>query len=383
MSVKDIVKKHEEWRNRCLNLIASENVMSDEVRTLLTSDLGHRYSLRHYIDDNFYRGTKYIEELLNYGEALACKLFHVKYSDLKPISGHIAGLSTLMFLTNYGDSILTLDIESGGYPGYTKGYLPNRLGLNVDYIKCNNGELDLDGIDVNKYKAVIIAPSLVTFPPRIEKLSKLCKDNGIPFVYDVSHILGLIAGNAIKVPDDIDIMLGSTHKSFPGPQGGIILMNRYEDLSDFITLRTVDNPHYNRIAALILAMEEMSEFGKAYAEQIVKNSKTLARSLDEKGIEVLGRELDYTETHQILLKQFDNAKEFIYKLEEANIIIDNGLRLGTSEVTRRGMKENEMKHIAELIYKVYDDADISTVRKEIEGLASTFNAIHFTFTVSS
>lgn len=378
MRVKDIVKKHEEWRSRCINLIASENVMSDEVRSLLTSDLGHRYSLRNYIDGNFYRGTRYIEELMNYGEDIACKLFDVKYSDLKSLSGHIAGLSVLMFLTRHGDSILVLDIESGGYPGYTKGYITSELGLNVDYIRCNDGELEFEDIDIRRYKAVVIAPSLVTFVPRIEELSKICKENDIPFIYDASHILGLIAGKVITITG-IDFLLGSTHKSFPGPQGGIILTNRYKDISDFITLRTVDNPHYNRIAALIHAMEEMLEFGKEYAEQIVRNSKTLAKALDDNGIEVLGRELGYTETHQILLKPFKDAKEFTAKLEEANIIIDNGLRLGTAEITRRGMKENEMKYIAELIYKVYDNTDVSSIRKEIEGLASRFNAIHFTF----
>ncbi len=126
-------------------------------------------------------------------------------------------------------------------------------------------------------------------------------------------------------------------------------------------------------------MEEMLEFGKDYAKQIVENAKALAKALDEKGIVVMHKERGYTETHQILLKEFRDYKEFTRRLEEANIIVDNGFRLGTAEVTRRGMKEGEMRYIAELIYKVYDNANTDVIRKEIEGLASTFNAIHFTF----
>ena len=370
MTVKDIVKRHESWRSRCINLIASENIVSNGVKELLASDLGHRY-----YEHNFYHGGKYIEELLKYGEDLASKLFRAEHADLKPISGHIAGLSALLFLTKEGDSIAVLDRESGGYPGYTEGYLPDELGLRVEYI---------DDVSIDKQKAVIVAPSIVIFPPRIEELARACRDNKIPFVYDASHILGLIAGNAIKNPlEDVDIMLGSTHKSFPGPQGGIILTNeQYAKISDFMLWRSIDNAHFNRIAGLIYAMEEMLEFGREYAKQIIVNAKTLAKALDEKGIAVVGREKGYTETHQVLLEHFNDYEEFAMRLEEANIIVDNGFRLGTSEVTRRGMREDEMRYIAELIYKVYDNGNIDMIRKEIEGLASAFNAIHFTFTDS-
>lgn len=394
--VTSMVLRHEGWRSRCINLIASENVTSQAVRTILASDLGHRYSLQDSIaKGNFYMGTRYIDEILEYGSRVAKKLFDAEYADLRPTSGHACAIAALMSLTQKDDSIMSLSLENGGYPGYMQDYLPDRLNLCVHEIPFDfdrlqvNIEECVERIYIVKPKVVVIAPSMITFATPLYKIARACKTVGSKLVYDGSHVLGLIAGRVFpnSLQEGVDMLLGSTHKSFPGPQGGIILSNdKHSTISKYIPLRVVDNPHFNRIAALVLAMEEMLSFGKQYAKQTVSNARELAKALDDNGVEVLGKKHGYTKTHQVLLKPFDGAKDFIKRLEKANIIVDTALRLGTCEVTRKGMKEQEMRHIAELVAQIYNVRDmkyfktrILKVRKEVEELALRYSRIVFTF----
>lgn len=395
-SILDKVLRHEGWRSRCVNLVASENVTSNAVRTVLASDLGHRYSLKGSITkNNFYMGTKYIEEIVNYGTKLANRLFSSEHSDLRPISGHVSTMAVLMSLTNERDSIMSLSLDDGGYPGYMQEFLPSRLNLHVHKIPLDHDRMRIDSekcalqIHQLKPKLVIIAPSIILFPSRLHKISKACNDVGSKLVYDGSHVLGLIAGKAFSNPlkEGADILLGSTHKSFPGPQGGVILTDKENSLiSQYLPLRVIDNPHFNRIAAFVVAMEEMQKFGREYAKQIVINAKALARALDKNGVEVLGKKHGYTETHQVLLKRFTDDYKFVKALERSNIIIDTMLRLGTAEVTRLGMKTDEMCHIAELVATIYNSLKtksfkirIEKVKREIEDLTKRYNKVTYTF----
>ncbi|MFN4336347.1 MAG: hypothetical protein ACK4FV_02050 [Candidatus Nitrosocaldus sp.] len=407
-SIIDLVLKHEGYRSRCINLIASENITSHAVRVLLASDLMHRYSLRISTDDNFYRGTRYIERVVEYANTLAKELFNARYADTRAISGHICSLAVLMGLSKSNDSIMALSSDAGGYPGYMSEYMPSRLMLNMHSIPYDHANMCID-VDASiaeiqelRPRLVIIAPSTITFHTPLHGIAEACKDVGSMLIYDASHVLGLIAGNAFPNPlhEGASILIGSTHKSFPGPQGGLILADRDDGygLGEYMPLRVIDNPHFNRVAALALALEEMKEYGKDYAIQVVKNAKALARALDDNGVEVRKRAIDgqHTETHQVLLEHRYKAR-LIKMLEDANIIVDNMLRLGTCEVTRRGMKEGEMRHIAEMISRIYhaaDDDDNNTsdedlmevtnkIRKEAEELALRFNSIDYSPSVFS
>ncbi|MFQ5970220.1 MAG: hypothetical protein ACE5J2_06995 [Nitrososphaerales archaeon] len=389
------VLMHEGWRSRCINLIASENVTSPTVRTILASDLGHRYSLQDsIIEGNFYMGTKYIEEIVECGNRIAKKLFNSYHADLKLTSGHACAIAALMHLTQRRDSIMSLSLDDGGYPGYMQDYLPSRLNLHVHKIPFDDDRMQID-LDVCieriyevKPRLVVIAPSMITFATPLRRIVQACRNVNSKLVYDGSHILGLVAGKVFPNPlqEGTNVLLGSTHKSFPGPQGGIILTDKeHSTITKYLQLRVVDNPHFNRLAALIATMEEMLQFGKEYARQVVVNAKTLAKVLDDNGIEVLGKKYGYTETHQVLLKRFNAANNFIKDLEHAHIIVDTALRLGTCEVTRRGMKESDMRYIAELIAQVYNarksksfKTRILKVRREVQELASEHNKIVFT-----
>jgi glycine hydroxymethyltransferase len=200
----------------------------------------------------------------------------------------------------------------------------------------------------------------------------------------------LIAGRQFQNPfkEGAEIMLGSTHKTFFGPQGGIILVKKDADLAEQInlTLRPnpvlVDNYHHHRVAALAIALAELHAFGKEYAEQVVANAQTLAQALIEEEIAVVGAEWGYTKSHQVLLQteDFDHGMKVCAQLEASDIIADVGVRLGSQEVTRRGMKTEQMPTIAKLIAKRLQGIAPKLIKKEVHSLTRKFQAINYCFT---
>jgi glycine hydroxymethyltransferase len=187
-------------------------------------------------------------------------------------------------------------------------------------------------------------------------------------LYDASHVLGLIAGGKFQpdpLYDGVDIMYGSTHKTFFGPQGGIIVTNDeeiYGKITQNITWRTMDNAHWNRIAALAQALCEMEKFGADYARQTVDNAKALGKALLEHGFPIKFGELGYTQSHQLAIDSHRvysrynlEINEMAKILEKSNIIVDAVGRLGTNELTRLGMKQGEMERIAELVVAAVRD----------------------------
>ncbi|MCK4482076.1 serine hydroxymethyltransferase, partial [Candidatus Bathyarchaeota archaeon] len=228
--------------------------------------------------------------------------------------------------------------------------------------------------------------SLITFPHPVKELAQVAQENGACIGFDGSHVLGLIAGERFQDPlrEGATVLFGSTHKTLFGPQGGIILADKEhgELLKSKIYPAFVDNAHWNRIAALTLALAEMKKFGRAYAEQITRNSKTLAKALHDYGFPVTCQHLGFTKSHQILLDYggYKQGRVIAEKLQHANIIIDCGVRIGTCEVTRRGMKEREMLRIAELIKKTAcDEENPENIKKEVAQLCADFQKVGYCF----
>ena len=384
--IEDLVKMHEEWRSKCINLIPSENVMSPRAREVLRSDLGHRYTS----PDRFYTGTKYIDQILEEGEKLAKEVFGCKFADLRPLSGHVADLSLLMAFR--GKSIACISESDGGYPGFSQDNAPRVLGIRVHHLPYVQEEanIDLEGsiklIEEKKPELVILGASFIPVPYPVAEVSEAAQGVGALLAYDASHVLGLIAGKRFQQPlaEGADIMLGSTHKTFPGPQGGIILGNSFEEIREELLFKTIDNAHFHRIAALAVTLEEMKEFGEAYADQVVKNSKKLAKLLGEEGIPLKCKNKGFTESHQILVDtqkfQADYGKpwvEVVNHLEAANVILDRAGRIGTSEATRIGMKEKEMEKICELVLRGVKGEEAERIKKDAIELRSGFTEVHY------
>jgi len=376
LGVQELVEAHDRWRlKECLNLIPSENVTSLVVRSILASDLGHRYSLRPEEapdfptpGDNFYCGTRYADEIERLGEELAKRLFGCKHAFLQPLSGHVAAFIMLASLTSRGDTVMCISERDGGYPGYEPVGLPSYLGLKVAYLPFDRAECDLayeaceEAVRRARPRLVILGASTILFPYDLRRVREFCDEVGAFLGYDGSHVLGLIAGRQFQ-PDPfkagVDMLVGSTHKTFFGPQGGLVLTDDdelAERVRHHLKLKTLDNPHLNRVAALARALEEMSEHGEAYARQVVANARALAKALDELGLPVLYGHKGYTTSHQVLLDTAQLERELgrpywrlASLLEEANIIVDRAGRLGTQELTRWGMGEDAMREVAELL----------------------------------
>ena len=353
-----IVRLHQEWRTRdCLNLIPSENHGSPQMRAMFLADLGNRYNA----PDRFYRGTKYSDELLSMTEDLARKAFGARYADVRPLSGHTADMAVLLALTQPGDKILSVHPDNGGYPGITHLGLGSLLRLENLYFHYDERTVNIEPreslslIRAKQPRVVFFGASFLPFPHPAKQLSAAADGE---CVYDASHVLGLIAGGEFQDPlrEGCSLMIGSTHKSLPGPQGGIILSNNEEAFAKVagkIHPGIVDNIHLDRVAALAVALIEMIQFGRPYAQAVVRNSQALAKALASQGVALRGSTVGYTKSHQVLLDYNPARLELIAaRLEQANIIGDNGGRLGTSELTRMGYGPSDMEKVAELVAMV-------------------------------
>ena len=388
-ALSPLVANHQRWRGReCLNLIPSENITSKHVRRLLGSDFGHRYTAR----DEFYRGTKYTSRIEELGKELASSLFNAPYSDVRPLSGHIANLALLFAFTQPGDTILSVSPEDGGYPGISERGATRRLGLKNLYfpLRAEGSRIDVNKtitvIRKQKPKLVILGASMILFRHPVDELQRVAHDGGALVAYDGSHVLGLIAGRQFQDPlrEGADVLLGSTHKSFFGPQGGILLAKSEfgNALDEALDPSVVDNAHWNRIAALCQALREMKRFGVEYAIQVKKNAKALGKALVEEKIPVRCENEGITESHQVALAygKYMEGGEIAKSLEKHNIITDIGIRLGTCEITRWGMREGEMEQIAELISaSIRGSRSITVIKHEVKRLRSEFSEIQFCF----
>ena len=393
--IESFISNHENWRNSCLNLVASENVISDFVKQGFTNDFGHRYFFKNTFSTESgisyeYHGTKFIQQLYEYTTNLANEIFGSDYVNIDMHSGHLCNLNIILSYCKQGDTIMCSDTEFGGYPGLADGKLPSYLGIKSVFIPQNSigGEIDLEALEesikVSMPKIVMLSSSITLFPFPVKEVSDICKKYNIPFCYDGSHPLGLIAAGEFQRPfeEGADLIIGSTHKSFPGPQGGIILgkggtFKNIEESTDFVT---VDNLHLHRIAALSYSLYESKHFGKDYAQQIIKNTKALAAALNDEGFEIKFKDRGYSESHQLFMDTSQlNYAELSNKFKESNIITDASGRIGTSEITRFGLKEDDMKTVANFIFRIANNENISKVQKEVIEFKRNFSKIKYTF----
>jgi len=387
--ILSLVEKHESWRGKqCLNLIPSENVMSPAVRELLSSELGHRYTAR----DRFYMGTRFIDEIEQYGEKIAKEVFKAETADLRPLSGHIADWIFLANFTKHGDTVMCISPDNGGYPGMWKEGLAGLLDLKTVPFPFSRHDRNIivekakETIRHVKPEIVIFGASLITFPHPVKDVAEVAQENGAIVGFDGSHILGLIAGGQFQDPlrEGACALFGSTHKSFFGPQGGIILADKEhgEILREKIYPAFVDNAHWNRIAALTLALAEIKKFGDAYARLVIINAQTLAKALHDYGFPVACQHLGFTKSHQTIIDygDYEKGRATAEKLQLANIIVDCVIRIGTCEVTRLGMKEQEMQKIAELIKRtVVDKEKPEKIKKDVSKLCTEFQKTQYCF----
>ena len=404
--VLNLVVEHNIWRKRkCINLIASENVMSPLAMLFYMNDMMHRYAEGKPFK-RFYQGLKFVDEVEVATMKIIGDLLETEYVDLRPISGTTANASAFRTFTKPGDKAVVVPVQAGAHVSHTRYGTLGALGIEQIEMPFDLDEwnIDVDGarkvIENVKPKIVILGGSLYIFPHPTKEIAEIAHSVGAKLIYDAAHVLGLIMGKVWSNPlkDGADVLTSSTHKTFPGPQGGLIAASTKDDIKAIgkvVFPMFVSNHHLHRLAATAVTGVEMKLYGEEYARQIIRNAKALAEALVENGFKVVAENKGYTMSHQVVVdvKELGGGAKAAKLLEEANIILNknmlpwdrpediknpSGLRIGVQEVTRWGMKEDDMKVIAEFMKKVIiDGKDPKEIGKEVIEFRKNYLEIHY------
>jgi len=403
--VEEVVREQNDWRGACLNLIASEQSMSRRARALLGSDFCHRYAEGHP-GERYYQGTDKIDLIESDVKRYMKTLFGCLHTEVRPISGTNANEAVFSRYIEPGDIVMVNSTPAGGHISHQRAGGVGKFTRNVLFFPTTQDGYHIDVEAARKLivtvrpKLVIFGKSLFLFPDPVEPLYDVCDKVGARIVYDAAHVLGLIAGKRFQNPlaEGAHVVTGSTHKTFPGPQRGVVLSNL-----DWTEWRKIDkgafpgsssNHHLDTLPPLLMTVFEMLAFSEDYADRIIRNAKALGRALDEQGFEVQAKEFGYTESHQVAVdvSAFGGGSAVSATLKDNNIILnmnmlpfeplkkhDNpaGVRIGVQEMTRFGMKEPEMARIAELMHACV--AKKQDVLDEVKKLREEFRDVQFSF----
>jgi glycine hydroxymethyltransferase len=282
-----MVKKHHQLFENSLPMIASENVLSPAARKYMLSDLQDRYA-EGLPGERYYQGNEFVDEIETKCNDLAKELFKVPYSDVRPISGTNANMAVLMATIKPTRTITVPDVSSGAHISSAEFGAVGFRGLK-DYsypFDVENMNIDVDGaikLILNKRpELALFGMSVFLFPTPIKDLMDALNDVEAIVWYDGAHVLGLIAGGQFQDPmrEGVDIMTGSTHKTLPGPQRGIILCDpkskgmkpekMYRKLNFGVFPGVLSNHHLHTMAALAITLAEHQKFGEAYANVVLR-----------------------------------------------------------------------------------------------------------------
>lgn len=399
------------WRQKeCFNLIPSENTASFLVKLAEISDPSGRYAEHRLMKGQevyFYQGTDFIREV----EIEACKelgrYFGCTDVELRTISGQMANevvFKGLVKFVNRGRQpgqpfrrlrlVMNNDLGKGGHlSSQPMGALFNLVEedpdsgkervVNIPVRKDNPYKADLEllaeVLKKHRPELIVFGKSMFIYSEPVRFVYDLVRDwpDRPVLMYDMSHVLGLYGAFQAPFEEGADVVTGSTHKTFYGPQRGVVAGNFPEnspskklwtDIQGRAFPGSTSNHHLGTLLGLLFATYEMNEFKEAYQNQVRENAKAFARYLKQAGISVEGDEADgFTETHQVLIrvKQFGNGQDIARRLEDNNIITNyqalpddstflesSGIRMGVQEMTRFGMKEPDFEVLAGLIAEV-------------------------------
>ncbi len=403
--IEEIVAQQNEWRINTINLIASENVMSSRARNVLGSDFAHRYAEGHP-GERYYQGTDKIDEIESWIKQQLKTLFNCQHMEVRPISGTVANDAVFSRYIKPGDVAMVNSTAGGGHISHHKSGSVGKYTKNiVDFPLTPDGyHIDTDQTHqlIKKLhpKVLILGKSLFLFPDPVKELVGICRENETTLIYDAAHVLGLIAGKQFQDPlgEGADIVTASTHKTFFGSQRGLIMSNM--DTKDWWKIDkgafpgSSSNHHLDTLVSLAITTCEMITFAEEYSKQTRSNAKALARSLHELGFNVQAKDYDFTESHQIAVdvSELGGGNEVARILKESDIILNmnllpfeplekvtnpSGIRIGTQEMTRFGMKEKEMEQIAELFKKCLKDT--TSINNEVRELRKSFQKVQYSF----
>ena len=382
---------------RNIELIASENIVSEAVMAAMGSVLTNKYA-EGYPGKRYYGGCECVDEVENLAIRRVCQLFGAKYANVQPHSGAQANMAVYQALCKPGDTVLGMSLDNGGH--LTHGSPVNQSGLLyniVPYGVDENGLIDYDALRAltKKEQPKMIIAGASAYPRAIdfEKFAEIAHEVGAYLFVDMAHIAGLVAAGLHQSPVPCaDVVTTTTHKTLRGPRGGVILTNDEELAKKFnkaIFPGTQGGPLEHVIAAKAVCFGEAlkPEF-KAYQQRVVTNARVLADALQKQGFDLVG---GGTDNHLMLIdlrKTGVTGKELQRRLDEVYItanknaipndpespFVTSGMRIGTPAVTTRGFGAPEMLRIAEFIWQAATDFDnkANDIRRNVRDICANF-----------
>ena len=392
-----------------LGMIASENIVSPMVQKIVASDLHGRYA-EGLPGKRYYQGCDDFDTIESIGIDLAKSVFNAPFANIQSTSGTVSNIGALKALAKPGDKITAVSTADGGHISHARMGAVGLRDLNLSTYPWNEDRMepDIDGacalIRELEPKVALIGQSVFLFPTPLREIADAAHEVDAKVMYDGAHVLGLIAGGVFQDPlrEGADVMTGSSHKTFPGPQGGFLLSSSEDSafqkrLNNAIFPGVCSSYHLHHVAGKVIALAEFEEYGAAYAEDIVANAKHFAASLAAEGFDVLAESRGYTASHQVLTrhgsKDSGAGAKAARLLEDAGIITNmnmlpgdtkamtpSGLRLGVQELTRVGMGLREMEEVAKLYARVLvQGEDPTMVKKDVFALKADYQTIRYCF----
>jgi glycine hydroxymethyltransferase len=398
--ILELIQQETDRQSNTIRLIASENYASDQILAALGSSLTNKYS-EGYPHSRYYEGQEFIDQIELIAIENAKKLFQAQFANVQAYSGSPANLAVYLALLQPNDTILGLALSSGGH--LTHGHKVSISGkwLNsISYGLTPDGYINYDEIEAlaQEHRPKLIISGHSAYPKQVDfkRIGDIAKGVGAYHLADISHISGLVATGLHPHPfPDADIITTTTHKILRGPRGALIMTNN-PDLAQKIDKAVFPGlqggPHNNNIAGIAIALEDAlkSEYTE-YCQQVIQNARALAKSLQDRGFEIVS---GGTENHLLLVdlrNQGIDGDTLSKALNSVNIETNkntipfdtaspfkpNGIRLGTPAVTTLGLKEQDMNIIAEFIYQVVknidNQSDLDNIKLNVITFISQFN----------
>lgn len=399
IEINKLIQQESKRQIEGIELIASENYVSESVLKAMGSILTNKYS-EGYPSKRYYRGNEYIDQIENIAIERAKELFNAEHVNVQPYSGSPANLAVHMAFLKPGDKTMGMALDAGGH--LTHGFKVSISGKyfnSISYGVDENGYIDYDEVreKAKDHKPKLIWAGFSAYSRIIDwkKFREIADEVGAILATDIAHVAGLVVADEYPSPVNYaDVVTTTTHKTLRGPRGAMIMCKaQYAEAIDKAVFPGIQGgPHNHTTAAIAVALKEASqpEF-KEYIKQVVTNAKRLSDALKAKGYKIVS---GGTDNHLMLIDTLSSVgisgKEASIALEKANITLNknaipndprkpwdpSGVRIGTPAITTRGMQETQMDQIAEYIDEVlknYQNDDlISKIRSEVKEFTKNY-----------
>jgi glycine hydroxymethyltransferase len=387
-----------------INLNPATNILNPRAEKLLSSGMGSRASLGHP-GDKYETGLGAIEQIEIITQELACEVFGSTYAEFRVPSGAIANLYAFMATTEPHDTIIAPPASIGGHVTHHKGgsaglYRLNTISAPVDQTGYT---IDIDALrklaHEVKPKLITVGGSLNLFHHPIAQVRAIADEVGAKVLFDAAHLCGMIAGKVWPQPlvEGAHLMTFSTYKSLGGPAGGLIVTNDDEIAQKLDAIAypgLTANFDAAKTAALGITLQDWKSVGRDYAQMMVKTSQALAQHLQNLGVNIFASDKGFTTSHQfaILAAPYGGGQTAARRMGEAGLLACgiglpieqvegdlNGLRIGTPEIVRIGMKVEHMQDLAGFIARSLDtNVDPKSIQREITEWRKQFSGVHYT-----